>query len=197
MIVALLVISDGRDEYRQLTLDSAAEMLPQPDHLVEVDDRDHTLGFDGAIRAGWDQILDTDATHVFHLEADYTFHRPVLLAQMGEVLDRHPYLTQLALRRQPWNDIEAAAGTVVPDYAIEHEMGASRWLEHTRNFTTNPSLYPRWLLEYGWPEGPHSEGRFSGYLRKLRPDLRFAYWGGRDDGEAVHHIGVHRAGRNY
>lgn len=197
MTVAWLVISDGRFDYLERTMASARDALPEPDHLVHVDDTAHDLGFGGAIQEGWARVLATDATHVFHLEADYTFNRPVPIGRMAAVLDAHPYLVQLALRRQPWNTIEAEKGTVVPDDAEEIQWYGSAWLEHTRNFTTNPSLYPRWLCEYGWPDGPESEGRFGGYLRKLRPELRFAYWGARADDEAVFHIGEHRTGKGY
>lgn len=195
-MIALLLISDGRDEYTEATIESMEGNIDGVD-LVHVEDRDHELGFDGAIQEGWRRCLATDATHVFHLEADYTFNRPVPLPQMAAVLDAHPYLVQLALRRQPWNTIEAEKGTVVPDDAEEIQWYGSAWLEHTRNFTTNPSLYPRWVAEYGWPSGPESEGRFSGYLLRLCPWMRFAYWGRRDDPEAVFHIGLERAGKGY
>lgn len=197
MTFALLAIGDGRYDYRERTFASAAETLPDFDHVIEIDDTGHELGFGGAIQEGWRRVLDTDATHIFHLELDYTFNRPVPVKRMACVLDAYPYLVQVALRRQPWNDEEARKGTVVPDDAVEMQWYDNAWLEHTRNFTTNPSLYPRWVAEYGWPSGKESEGRFGGYLRRLRPELRFAYWGRRDDPEACFHIGEHRTGTGY
>lgn len=195
MIVGLL-ISDGRDEYRAQTVESL-DATVEGVNWIDVDDREHVLGFDGAIREAWAQALATDCTHIFHVEADYLFRRPVPLPAMAAVLDAHPYLAQLALRRQPWNTTEEAAGTIVPDDAVEMQWYGNAWLEHTRNFTTNPSLYPRWIAEYSWPEGPDSEGRFSGYIRRICPWLRFAYWGTRADPEAVTHIGTDRIGKGY
>lgn len=192
VVAALLLVSDGRDSYTERTVRSMQTNIDIVD-IIHVDDRDHELGFGGAIREGWRRVLATPATHVFHLEADYTFNRPVPVQRMAAVLDAHPYLAQLALRRQPWNTTEEAAGTVVPDDAVEIQWRDNTWLEHRRNFTTNPSLYPRWVMEYGWPEGPESEGRFSGYLLRLAPWVKFAYWGARSDPEAVFHIGDHRA----
>lgn len=201
MTVALLLISDGRDEYRERTIASAKEMVPEPDFFIEVKDPDHELGFDGAIRKGWRRVItETDAEFVFHLEADFTFNRPVPIADMAAVLKARPYLVQLALRRQPWNNQEKAAGGVVemhPDDYTEADLNGWRWLEHIRNFTTNPSLYPRAVCEYGWPAGPQSEGRFGIELRKNNPELRFAYWGHANSGEACEHIGHHRTGTGY
>lgn len=201
MSFALLLISDGRDEYRERTVSSAREHLPEPDWFIEVADPDHELGFGGAIRKGWRRILtQTDADFVFHLEADFTFNRPVYVEEMAAVLAAHPYLAQLALRRQPWNEAEKEAGGIVemhPDDYVERDLNGWHWLEHTRCFTTNPCLYPRAICEYGWPAGPESEGRFGLELVKGSPDIRFGFWGARDSGEACEHIGEVRTGTGY
>lgn len=201
MNYALLFISDGREDYLRQTRASAEEHLPPPRHVIHVDDADHELGFDGAIREGWRRVLlETDAEFVFHLEQDFTFNRPVPLAEMAAVLRARPRLAQLALRRQPWNDAERAAGGVVemhPGDYVDCDLNGWRWLEHTRFFTTNPSLYRRSLCEIGWPEGPESEGRFGIELRRADPRWRFGYWGARDSGEAITHIGEERAGNGY
>jgi hypothetical protein len=198
--IALLLISDGRDEYLQRTRTSLVEMLPRFDHVIHVDDREHRLGFAGAIQEGWRQVLETDARYVFHLEQDFTFNRPVDVAGMATVLQARPHLAQLALRRQPWNDAERAAGGIVeqhPDDYVERSLGPYRWLEHRRFFTTNPCLYRTWICRQGWPDGADSEGRFGIRLLETKPEARFGYWGARDSGEAVTHIGEHRAGNGY
>ena len=200
MKLGLLLISDGRDDYLRATLRSYREMVREPDVCVHIDDRDHALGFGGAIQEGWRRMLAMDVTHVWHLEGDFTFNRPVPIDAMAAVLDAHPHLVQLALRRQPWNEQEKAAGGQVeidPAAYTDREWRAHEWLEHTKNFTTNPSLYPRWVMEEGWPSGPESEGRFGGDLIKRRPELRFAYWGARSSGEWCFHIGKVRKGRGY
>ena len=222
MKLALLVLTDGRRACLETTLASAVVNLPHPSVAVMVNDepneewclwldstfgddfqilhpRSGRRGFAGAIQAGWDALSDLDCTHVFHLEDDFTFNLPVPIEAMAEVLDARPHLVQLALRRQPWNEAERAAGGIVelhPHDFVEVSDGRSAWLEHRRFFTTNPSLYRRSLIDRGWPQGPESEGRFGIRLCE-DPGVRFGYWGARDSGEWVTHIGDHRAGSGY
>lgn len=157
-------------------------------------------GFGGAIRRAWQHVARYPERFVFHLEDDFTFNRPVDLASMASVLDTHPHLVQLALRRQPWNDLERAAGGVVeqhPDaYTEVNDENGRAWLEHRLFFTTNPSLYRTSLCRQPWPRGPESEGRFTHQLL-ASPKVRFGYWGARDSGEWVAHIGDHRNGTGY
>jgi hypothetical protein len=164
-------------------------------------------GFGGAIRAAWSYLAEhSRARWVFHLEQDFTFNRPVDLAAMARALHDHPHLVQLALRRQPWNDQERQAGGIVeqhPDAYTEVHAPYGSWLEHHLFFTTNPCLYRRTLCSVGWPEGGNSEGHFGFHLRQHgSPEapgdlVRFGYWGTRDSGEAVNHIGHQRAGIGY
>ena len=224
-MIVLLVLTDGRRTCIERTLASAADKLHGPitRRVIHDDSADPAYrrwlleefptfevvstgtrsGFGGAIRSAWSYLAETaeydDARYVFHLEDDFTFNQPVYLHRLAAVLELNPHLVQLALRRQPWNAAERAAGGVVeqhPEAYEEHHLGLLKWLEHRLHFTTNPSLYRRSLTWHGWPEGAHSEGRFG--LKLLEdPDLRFGYWGGRDSGEWVHHIGDVRAGSGY
>ena len=222
MTVCLLVITDGRAGYHERTMASAADMLPDVSHRVMVNDcadpawcehLDDTWGddfdilhptrrrgFAGAIQAGWDRLrATTSAEWVFHLEADFTFNEPVDIASMAAVLERHPHLVQMALRRQPWNDAERAAGGIVeqhPGDYTDHLWDEHRWLEHRRFFTTNPSLYRASLCDDGWPQVPHSEGIFTHQLL-TDPAVTFGFWGARSDPPKVHHIGDERAGHGY
>lgn len=220
MTITLMVITDGRRDCLQRTLDSF-ELCVNQDHIarrVIVNDSPDptysdwvdTLGFDehvrpqprrrgfaGAIAAGWAAVADTD--HIFHLEDDFVFTRHVDLRAMTSVLERHPGLAQLALRRQPWNETEAAAGGVVeqhPEAYADCSDGTCFWLEHRIFFTTNPSLYPPWVRADGWPLVPHSEGVFS---HRLFEDshVRSAFWGTRRDTPWVVHIGDQRVGVGY
>ena len=84
---------------------------------------------------------------MFHQEQDFTFNEPVELNRMAQVLDRNPHLMQMAMRRQPWNPIEEAAGGIVesdPDAYLEVSDGLSTWLEHRKFFTTNRSWAASW-----------------------------------------------------
>lgn len=222
-MIALLVITDGRRDCVERTIQSAAENLDGPiSRRVLFDDsgdQDHhrwlqarfpdfevhwhyagRQGFGGAIRAAWKHIAAGDQRWVFHLEDDFTFNRPVDLTDMATVLALEPKLVQLALRRQPWNDEERTAGGIVeshPEDFKDCQVGPFKWLEHRRFLTTNPCLYRRSLCSVRWPEGPNSEGMMTHKLLSLGPDIRFGYWGSRDSGEWVTHIGDNRVGTGY
>lgn len=197
MKTALLVISD-RPQLLERTLLSAAQHLPAFHHLVHVDDQAHDLGFAGAIQEGWRRVLETDADYVFHLEGDFLFNQRVPLDAMLAVLQDWPHLTQLALLRQPWNPQERAAGGIIAQHRGSYEQRESvhgAWLEHQRFWTTNPSIYPRWVAERGWPQAPQSEGLFGLSLFAHDPHARAGFWGRGE--EWVTHIGHARTGHGY
>ncbi len=223
--VTAVVFTDGRRSYIGDTIASFEEQVtgditrrvinndsadPDDDAWLKATFPDWTIittrtrqGFGGAISRVW-RILAEDALgaptrYVWHLEDDFTMKRPLDLSELTAVLEHAPHLVQLALRRQPWNDAERAAGGVVeqhPGDYTEHTDGVHAWLEHRRFFTTNPSLYRLALCKRGWPTVPHSEGMFSVELFK-NPLRRCAFWGGRDSGEWVEHTGAERAGCGY
>ena len=61
---------------------------------------------------------------------------------MARTIRRKKFLAQ-ALRRQPWNDTEKAAGGVVeanPKAYTDRVEGRIHWLEHRQFWTTNVSL---------------------------------------------------------
>lgn len=199
MTVCLLLISDGRDEYRDRTMASAKEMLPQPNWMVEIDDSDHRLGFAGAIAEGWRQVRETGAEWVFHLEGDFTFGEPIAVDRMIAVLERKPYLAQMTLKRQPVNAEEAAAGGLVersPDAFTQKVEHGDAWTEHREYWSTNPCVYASAFCAQGWPQVDKSEGIFTHRLLE-DPDLRFGMWGAKYDPPRVEHIGVERAGHGY
>lgn len=225
-MIALLVMTDGRRDCISRTIASANDHLQgtitrrlinddsaDPAHREWLAQQFGPLGFElippaptrqgfgGAIRHAWDFLRAVaPEPFVFHLEDDFTFNRPVNLDDVAFVLAENPHLVQLAFRRQPWNAEERAAGGIVEqhpaDYCQVMNQRGVRWLEHRRFFTTNPSLYRRTLLEYGWPDGQHSEGMFTHRLL-ANPKLRFGFWGSRDSGEWVTHIGNERVGTGY
>jgi hypothetical protein len=218
--ITLLVVTDGRRECLERTLATFNESTTAhhithrvivndyPDNPIFSDWVD-TLGFDthirpesqrrgygGAISAGWAALPSSD--FVFHLEDDFVFARYIDLHAMVDVMVENR-LTQMALRRQPWNDIEIAAGGVIEQRAADYTDrtdGTHHWLEHRVNFTTNPSLYPWALTRRQWPTGTESEGHFSIALLE-DPDIRLAYWGSRNEPPWVYHIGTLRIGTGY
>lgn len=157
-------------------------------------------GFGGAYNNAWRHLARLPERFVFSTEDDFVFTRPVDLLAMADVLDENLCLHQLALRRQPWNPEERLAGGIVEqhpgDYRELFDHGHRHWLEHRRFFTTNPSLIRRSLCEQGWPTDEHSEGVFSHRLF-VDPAARCGFWGSRDSGEWVEHIGHQRVGTGY
>ena len=218
----LLVMTDGRDDLLARTLPIAAEHVPY-DRLVihddtgSIDHRRHLAetyrhlgadviggdtrrGFGGAIAAAWKYLATKPERFIVHLEDDFVLGRHLEWSDLADTLDRHPHLVQLALRRQPWNAEEAAAGGIVeqhPDDYVEQFDAGGVWLEHARFFTTNPSIYRRDLCSVGWPSGANSEGRFGIDLLAEHPEWRFAFWGSRGSGEWCEHIGHERVGTGY
>ena len=221
MSVALLVMTDGRKDCIRKTIRSAETNLlgPVSERYIHDDSGDldyhewlmrtfpqyvvigggYRRGFGGAIRRAWSVLnYGSQADFVFHLEDDFTFNRIVHLNDLRWTLTRNGTLAQMALRRQPWNDVERAAGGVVEVSPNEYsEIADPRgfWLQHDMFFTTNPSLYRMSLTRQAWPIADHSEGRFTSDL--LKQGFTFGYWGARDSGEWVTHIGAERVGTGY
>lgn len=175
-------------------------------------------GCAGAFQSVWRQLRErTRAEYVFLVEQDFVFLRPVNLKHMAFQLNRNPHLAQIALRRQAWNGEEKFAGGVVelhPDWYEDKRYddpyndpdNLMQWLEQGVFFTTNPSLFRSTLLSVPWPahqQGTYSESLFHQQLmRQGTPEVpgdrvRYAYWGARDSGIWVEHIGHQRIGTGY
>lgn len=170
---------------------------------VVVRDPEHELGFAGAIQKGWDQVLKTGCEFVFHVESDFTFNRPVQFGPMS-ALARDPDVAQVALKRQPWNPTEEAAGGIIecdPDSYEEQwlvtDTGMYAYTRHRKFFSTNPSLYRTELCERGWPQERESEGKFGIRLFADHPEMHSTFWGSKLSPPAVEHIGLVRAGHGY
>lgn len=222
-MITLVCFTDGRDHIYD-TIPSALDHLQGPisrkiiyDDSGDAENRarladafpefivthhpDGRQGFGGAIRFMWKHLHEQDRNpYVWHLEDDFLFRQHVDLEAMIAVMEERPQLVQLALRRQPWNAEERAAGGIVelhPNEFFDCHDGEHDWLEHTRFFTSNPCLYRRSLCAQGWPADPYSEGRFGMLLRQLYQGCTFGYWGARSSGEWVQHTGSERVGTGY
>lgn len=159
-------------------------------------------GYWRAMRKVWDVARDLDTDKVVFWEEDFILHADVDVEQLATVLDSYPYLTQIALLRQPWWPNEVEAGGLIPALEVQGQEfmdrtdGTHTWVEHRACWTGNPCVIPRRTFERDWPEGDWSESRFG---RELFRDgrARGAYWGRRTDPPRVEHIGHHRAGTGY
>lgn len=224
-MITLLVVTDGRKMFLEPTIAAIEERNklngPVSRRLIHDDSGDARFGrwldktygdrfdiyytgrrsgFGGAIISAWKQLQNDNNEWVFHLEDDFVIQEVLPLGEMMTVMDRNPHLVQMALRRQAWNEQEKAAGGIVeqdPDSYTERDNGPCSWLEHTKFFTTNPSLYRKSLtVEHPWPTGVNSEGRYgielfsSGYHKS-------GYWGPKNSAPKCLHIGEFRNGDGY
>lgn len=153
-------------------------------------------GFAGAIQSAWN-VVDDD--YILHWEDDFVLKKDVYIDDLIKVLSK-PFVVQVALKRQPWNDQEKAAGGMIemhPDSYTEKTDGEVTWTEHRRYFTTNPSLYHGSLALNDWPDAPESEGKFGIKIFKTNPNAVSTYFGGKFDPPLVDHIGDIRVGNGY
>lgn len=170
------------------------------------------LGFCGATRLAWRAAVghtDPPAStheHVFYLEHDFRFTRPVDLRALADVLDHAPGLCQMQLMRDAVSEEERAAGGLfelrragyTERILLETGAGATRELArfqlHRMYLTTNPSLMRRdWMAANPWPDYPEQcEGRFG--LDLVEQGWAFGVWG--DGSPWVTHAGV-RTGFGY
>jgi hypothetical protein len=230
--IAVVVIGDGRDEYLRSCIESMDHLRGNIVERWMYDDTGdagyrsilaarypHWRHINGGSRQGcagafqqvWRQVrAGTKASHVFLVEQDFVFFRTIDLDAMVAVLDDNPQMASMALRRQPWNEQEKAAGGIVemhPDWYTDHvdEQGRA-WLEYNAFFTTNCPVFRVSLMDVPWPShqpGRYSEGTFHQLLQQNRwpgaPDrpVTYGYWGSRDSGTWVEHIGAHRIGMGY
>lgn len=222
-MIALLIMTDGRLDYLRQTVASAHAALEgdilerwmfddsgDDEHrdLLQEEFPEFTLlhagprqGFGGAIRQAWSYLhTHSVADYVFHLEGDFTFNEVIRLDDLVTILNYRPHLAQVALRRQAWNDTEKKAGGIVEanpgDYVTHLDRDNRVWLEHKLFFTTNPCLYRMSLVDqFEWPDGPNSEGRFG--IKVREHGYNFAFFGPREEGPKVHHIGEERKGSGY
>lgn len=230
--IAMIIIGDGRDEYLQRCVASLNHIHGPITERWMYDDTGNdayrkTLGqryprwahINGGPRQGcagafqqvWDQVGNlTSAKYVFLIEQDFEFHRVIDLNEMAALLEQRPHLVEVALRRQPWNEQEKAAGGIVewhPDwYADKRDEHGREWLEQRMFFTTNCPLFRTTLFNSPWP--PHQPGRYSegtfhhqlmanGTAEVPGDQVTYAYWGSRASGTWVQHIGEHRIGTGY
>jgi hypothetical protein len=190
----LIVDDSGDDVYRAwLSEQYAVPVIPVGDG---------PCGYWKAMRRVWDVARDLDTDKIVFWEEDFIVHTDVDVEALADVLDSHPYLTQIALLRQPWFGNEVEVGGLIEALEAQGQTFTERtddkhvWVEHRATFTGNPCVIPRRTFEREWPEGDWSESRF-GRLLFADEGARGAYWGRRTDPPLVEHIGHHRVGSAY
>lgn len=193
---AVCVIDDSGDEwYRRYLEDFLPEAFPEGCYLIS-----HPIrrGFCETVADAWELAGSPGVEWVYWLEDDFLHKRPVELRDLAYVMERQPQVAQMGLYRNPVSPEEKEAGGYLRLHADAYERrgsGNSAWFETRRNWTTNPSLFPRAIpAAYPWPMIDHCEGLFGFELREARPETTFGIWG---VGEPwVEHVGE-RAGAGY
>jgi hypothetical protein len=158
-------------------------------------------GFGGAIQSAWANV-PPDVDYILHLEDDFLLNQPIDICDMVAVLEAHPMIAQVALYRQAVG-AEIPHGGYMKQYAGKFKdliLTGSNGVdypvvEHRHCFTTNPSVYPRKIMDVGWPDGKDSEGHFGFKLWDL--GYTCLLWGTTNDKPRVHHIGNVRVGKGY
>ncbi|MEU0937601.1 hypothetical protein [Embleya sp. NPDC005971] len=222
MPVPLIVLTNGRRDCLEQTMRAVRRHLHGVAHVTIVDDTgdadhrawlsdtftadvvpvdpDAPAGYWRAMRTVWGIAAGERA--IAFWEDDFVLETHVDLDALTAVLDTHPYLTQIALLRQPWFGNERTAGGLIEaleaqgNEFVERIDGERAWIEHRACFTGNPSVIPAATLAHPWPDGAWSESRFGRDLF-ADPTTRGAYWGRRADPPRVRHIGHQRAGTDY
>lgn len=183
-----MLISDRGDTYLPRCVESLHEHLDYPvAQTILIDDPRHEHTASGAVNQAWTQVAD-NIDYVFHVEEDFILNGPVDFDAMCDVLDANPRLAHLVLKRQPWSDVEHAAGGIIemrPDSYVDRDG----WVEHINFFSLNPSIVPRRVFEQGFPEGSEPAQT----ERLLAQGYVFGFWGDRNDPPRCHHIGAVRA----
>ena len=126
--------------------------------------------------------LNEDDEWVFHLEEDFVIEDAPLV-EMAETLDAFRNVANMVLLRQPWNQEEIRAGSILKTHRFMlTDMGG--WLQHEAGFWLNPNVASAALLR---SLQPGVETSLTNQCRARR--LTFGYWGGRDDPPRCWHIG--------
>jgi len=220
--VAVLVSGDGRDDLKKQTLQSFGDHARDFNLacVIEIDDRDHKLGFCGAWREGMRRVIEHEADfrYVFPVEEDWRFDRAFSIADMATILDR-PWATmaeremtgvgQVALQRNAITSDEIASGGVIRRFNHECKLreawSPSRadgrhkiyWFEHKLWLTTNPHLIRRSsaiVAAAHIPEPPQCEGALGSKL--VNSGWHYAYLGSPSDEPWITHLGE-RTGTGY
>lgn len=127
--------------------------------------------------------LDTDDEWVFDVESDFVIE-DAPLTEMAATLDAFRNVANMVLVRQPWNQEEIRAGSVLKTRRAHFDdMGG--WLKHDRGFWLNPYVAHASLLRSLCP-GVETDLTNQCKAR----GLEFAYWGGRNDPPRCWHIGA-------
>lgn len=166
------------------------------------------VGFTYGTKDCYDYAAQSEYEWCFHMEDDMVIVRPTDLTHLRDVMELEQHVCQMALIRSPWGHEIPYGGYVAQHedqykrreteydwkYTSQGEIGdplTAKWLEHVRNWTTNPALQrTQFLKDHPYPEVDHSEGIYGFEIRDRAPGTTFGLWGWGEPWCA--HIGVDR-----
>jgi len=214
MNIALVVITDGRKDYLTQTMRSIEQELhgeianrfiiddsgDEAYHgwLVEAFGPRYIIihhaerrGLAAAVRTAWTMALAGGADYIWHAEDDMVLTQPISVEEIAQLLDEHPGLAQMSLKRQPVNAEEIKAGGFMQrNPEAWHQRDG--YVAHRTLFTFNPCLIPRRVAELAMRE--RSDGLEAGITDTLLAhDYTFAVLGMIDDEPLIQHVGEHRS----
>jgi hypothetical protein len=161
----LTILSSGRTEYIERTLDAANEFLhPAPSALYVYDDGastqvgpigDYPFTYDGDPRRigmcaahakCWQAAAASKYRWVFHLEDDYVLLRPVDLQRLAAVIDAERNLVQMALVRTPWGAEVEHGGYIAQTPGWYQRRESGEYCDNGgRDEVMHPVDYAEWI----------------------------------------------------
>jgi hypothetical protein len=212
MEIGLLIITDGRKELLDATVNSARQNLicNFKTQIIVNDSQDQEYqiylsslypdftiinnipkaGFSGSINAGW-KALSKEVDYIFHLEEDFLFEQEVEISNLVELLQRSGAY-QMMFKRDAVlsNPIEAEYGGYIeanPHLYEQHDG----YILHNNFFSTNPCIYSTTICKFGWPEG-QGEIEFFNQIKNVDKEAKCGIVGNKFDKPLVRHIGYFR-----
>lgn len=211
MIVAVL-LTDGRCDLLRETVATLPRLHPVDRWLLIDDTGDSTVaqhldwtfpqfdeivhhsqrrGLAGAVRSAWTTALEYNPDYILHCEDDLPITVDIDLSQLVAILDNHPTLAQVSLKRNPVNDVEVAAGGFVQTNPGAYWQRED-YVEHQLLFTFNPSLIPSDVVELLLRED--HDGLERGVTDTLLDfDFSFGIFGTIEDAPRITHTGHARS----
>ena len=210
MNIALVIVTDGRQHCLVETIPSIEENLhgsfanriiindagddAYRTWLDETYGHDHTIihhperqGLAAALRTAWTTALAAGADFIWHAEDDMVYATPVDVEQIASLLEQHPGLAQISLKRQPVNSEEERAGGFINLHPWDFWQRGG-YVIHRTLFTFNPCLVPRRVAELAMAQP--GDGLEQGITETLiAHEYSFGILGTIEDEPRVTHVG--------
>jgi len=102
--------------------------------------------------------VEQECNHIFHLEADFEFLRPVDLTMLATILDDNADLAQVTLMRDSVNEEERQAGGVMEKHELRGDVFEPQLLllsgtpidKDLRTWPTSMGPLPSWAVLTSW-----------------------------------------------